>query len=111
MKIATRLLRMKNSSGEVRIPVNVFLPEREHDGTWFCRYEIDWPEGTWRSRAGGVDAVQSLFLALQMIGSDIYTSDYHKSGRLFLDAPGSGYGFPVPVTLRDLLVGEDRKFL
>ncbi len=57
------------------------------------------------------NSVQALFIALQMIGSEIYTSEYHKSGRLFVDKPGEGYGFPVPVTLRDLLVGDDKKFL
>jgi hypothetical protein len=109
--IATRVLRFRNAAGDIDMPVRIFAPELESDGTWFCRYEIDWPEGTWRSRAGGVDAVQALFSAFQMIGSDLYTSDYHKAGQLYLEAPGRGYGFPVPVTLRDLLIGDDRKYL
>jgi hypothetical protein len=25
------------------------------------------------------------------------------------EEPGAGYGFPVPATMRDLLVGEDAK--
>jgi hypothetical protein len=30
---------------------------------------------------------------------------------LVWEAPGQGYGFPVPNNIRDLLVGEDKKFL
>lgn len=56
-----------------------------------------------------IDSAQALLLAMQMIGSEIYTSSYHRSGNLFLDAPGRGYGFPVAATLRDLLEGDDRK--
>ena len=111
MIVATRVLKRRDATGTTDIPVHIFSPERESDGVWFCRYEIGWPEGKWSSRAGGVDSVQALFSALQMIGSDIYTSNYHKSGQLYLDAPGRGYGFPVPVTLRHLLVGDDKKFL
>jgi hypothetical protein len=54
--------------------------------------------------------MQALVLALEAIGSDIYTSSYHKAGALFFEAPGKGYGFPVPITLRDLLVGDDARF-
>jgi hypothetical protein len=49
-------------------------------------------------------------LAFQMIGADLYTSSYHKSGRLMFDEPGQGYGFPVPNSLRDLLIGHDREY-
>jgi hypothetical protein len=109
--VATRVLKLRSQEKDIDIPIRVFAPEREDDGAWFCRYEIEWPDGRWTSRAGGADSVQALFLALQMIGSEIYTSDYHKSGQLCLEAPGRGYGFPVPVTLRNLLVGDDVKFL
>lgn len=46
-----------------------------------------------------------------MIGGEIYASEYHKSGALFLDEPGRGYGFPVASSLRDVLIGDDAKFL
>jgi hypothetical protein len=45
-----------------------------------------------------------------MIGADLYTSTYHKRGLLSYIAPGKGYGFPVPATIRDLYVGEDKTF-
>jgi hypothetical protein len=57
-------------------------------------------------QAFGKDSVQAILLALQMIGADIYA--YHKSGRLMFEAPGQGYGVPVPESLRDWLVGNDR---
>lgn len=45
-----------------------------------------------------------------MVGTDIYTSDYHASGKLRWGEPGTGYGFPVPSSIRDLLIGDDKKF-
>jgi hypothetical protein len=59
----------------------------------------------------GIDAIQAFELALRMIGTNLYTSDLHRSGRLMWLQPGQGYGFPVPNTLRDLLVGEDKLYL
>ena len=61
-------------------------------------------------QAWGIDSVQAILLALQMIGADIYTSSYHKSGHLMFEEAGQGYGFPVPESLRDLLVGNDRTY-
>ena len=48
---------------------------------------------------------------MQMIGAEIYTSKYHKAGELCWETPGKGYGFPVVPTLRDLLQGDDAKYL
>lgn len=110
MTIGTRILKLQGPNVVTEIPVTVSQPAQENDGVWFCAYEIGWPEGAWRSRAGGIDALQAVYLALQMIGTDIYTSSYHQSGQLFLDTPGKGYGFPVPVTLRHLLVGDDANY-
>ncbi len=76
-----------------------------------CEYEIDWPEGTRKFAAHGLDSVQALELALKMIGSEIYTSEYHKSKMLSWEKPGRGYGFPVARNMRDLLEGDDAKYL
>jgi hypothetical protein len=54
--------------------------------------------------------MQALVIALKMIGADLYSSSYHKSGKLILDSPGRGYGFPVVTTMRDLLEGDDAKY-
>jgi hypothetical protein len=43
-------------------------------------------------------------------GAEIYTSDPHRSGRLFWLEAGQGYGFPIASGLRDLLVGDDARF-
>ena len=110
MLIANRILTLRNGSNQTQIPIRVFAPEKSTNGSWFCRYEIDWPEGTQVMEAGGFDAMQALVVALTMIGSDLYTSNYHKAGALFFDKPGTGYGFPVPANLRDLLVGNDAKY-
>lgn len=59
----------------------------------------------------GVDAIQALTITLGMIGAEFYSSSYHKSGSLVWDEPGNGYGFPLPPTLRDLLIGDDAKYL
>ena len=109
MLIASRVLTLRDADAEIEIPIRVFAPEQE-DHDWSCRYEIDWPEGTQAIAAGGTDSVQALVIALQMIGADIYSSNYHKLGKLVLDARGKGYGFPVVSSLRDLLEGDDAKY-
>jgi len=107
MLVATRSLTFRQESGEQRLDIRLFSPA-QRDNAWCCRYEIDWPEGTKAMEAWGVDAMQSLIMALNMIGTDIYTSSYHKAGALFFEAPGRGYGFPVPANIRDMLIGDDR---
>lgn len=109
MVIATRVLKLEGANGDVAIPIRVFAPERE-DNAWSCRYQIDWPEGTQDMTAGGADSMQALVIALKMIGADLYSSSYHRSGKLMFDASGGGYGFPVVTTMRDLLQGDDAKY-
>jgi hypothetical protein len=55
--------------------------------------------------------VQSLLIALQMIGAEIYASRYHEAGQLAWFERGRGYGFPVASNIRDLLIGDDAKYL
>lgn len=111
MLAANRILKLQERDRLKEISIRIFVPEPSVNNSWSCRYEVDWPEGTRAAEAGGVDSAQALFLAMQMIGSEIYASSYHKSGKLYLDEPNKGYGFPVPVTLRDLLIGDDKKFM
>jgi hypothetical protein len=108
MEIASRILLLRNGT-DIQIPVRVFAPIQQEPHAWSCRYQIEWPEGKETRDMWGVDSIQALLLALQAIGSDIYTSSYHKTGGLFFEMPGQGYGFPVPASLRDLLVGSDAK--
>ena len=46
--------------------------------------------------AFGVDSIQSILIALQKVGAEIYTSEAHKSGKLSWLERGDGYGFPLP---------------
>jgi hypothetical protein len=108
MMIASRILKLKISDREIAIPVTIFAPKHEGDA-WSCSYEIDWPEGKETTTAWGFDSVQALVVALQMIGAELYSSSYHKSGKLMLEAPGNGCGFPVVSSLRDMLEGDDAK--
>jgi Domain of unknown function (DUF6968) len=111
MLIGSRVLKLQGADGEMEISIRIFAPEKKASGSWFCRYEVDWPGEDHKMEIGGVDSVQALVLALQSIGAEIYSSNYHKAGQLFFDKPGAGYGFPVMPTLRDLLQGDDAKYL
>ena len=111
MKIADRKLTIRVAGENLEIPIRVFAPTQEASGSWFCRYEIGWPDKKSEMSIGGFDAMQSLVAALQIIGAEIYSSSYHKSGNLYWDKLGNGYGFPVVPTLRDLLQGDDHKYI
>jgi uncharacterized protein DUF6968 len=110
MMIASRVLKLNSPDGDVEVPVRIFLPEANTEGSFDCVYQIGWPDGQRTMTASGIDSVQALINALQMIGSEIYTSNFHKSGDLYLDQPGQGYGFPVPNSIRHLLTGDDTRF-
>jgi hypothetical protein len=111
MLIASRALKLRSGNNEKTIPVRIFAPKQAATGSWFCRYEIDWPGEHHKMDIGGADSVQALVLTMQTIGAEIYSSNYHKSGMLYVDAPETGYGFPVAPTLRHLLQGGDAKYL
>jgi len=110
MEIASRILTLHEDGQESTIPIRLSAPQQRDARAWSCCYEIGWPEGKKAREVWGFDSFQAIILALQAISTDIYTSTYHKSGNLFFDAPGRGYGFPVPVNLRDLLIGDDAKY-
>jgi hypothetical protein len=101
-------LKLRRGPADVPIPIRIFSPKQQNDN-WTCRFEIDWPDEMVALDAGGVDSVQALELALRMIGAFVYTSDHHEAGNRMGEAPGQGYGFPVPNSIRDLLIGEDQK--
>ncbi len=108
MVIATRVLKLRGENAE--IPIRIFAPVAADRG-WECSFEIGWPQGVQHKRAAGADAVQALEFALRLIGTLLYSSDLHEAGRLMWDQPGRGYGFPVPHTLRDQLIGDDARLL
>ena len=106
MLIAHRRLTISGPSDDMEVLVRLFQPEVD-GGTWICRYEIDWPSQKKSHFAAGIDSIQAIILALQMVGIEIYTSTYHKSGSLNWFEQSQGYGFPVTRNLRDLLIGDD----
>ncbi len=107
MIILSHTLYLRTGSKERPITVDIYKPEKR-EKAWVCRYVIDWPEGKRTFESAGQDPLQALVLALQMIGSELYTSAYHHEGRLRAYDREKGYGFPVAGSLRDLLVGADR---
>lgn len=111
MLIGGRELTLRDGDNEIKIPVRLFAPRKDAAGAWGCRYEIDWPDQMSAKEIFGFDSIQAIVLALQMIGFEIYTSEFHESGRLYCGKPGSGYGFPVMSEYRDLLQGDDAKYL
>lgn len=109
MLIASRVLTVRDGETETKVPVRLFAPEPDVRG-FACRFEIDWPEGRLERAAYGIDSVQALWIALQMVGAELYTSAYHEAGTLMFEEPGRGYGFPVPANMRDMLVGDDARY-
>lgn len=111
MIVGIRDLTLRDGSRDVKIQIRIHAPEQDSPGVWGCRYEVDWPGENRSVVAWGIDAIQALLIALGMVGAEIYSSNYHKSGNLFWIAPSKGYGFPVAPTIRDLLEGDDAKYL
>ena len=58
--------------------------------------------------AYGIDAIQALILALDILGAYINTSQAAKEGRLVWLKPGGGFGLPVSRNIEDILQGDDR---
>jgi len=110
MIAGTRTLTVVTDGGaEIPVEIRIFCPEVS-GAKWDCRYEIDWPEGTWKSHTLGNDALHALHLAQLKIGTDLYMSRYHHDRRMWWQKPWIGYGFPMPKDARDLLIGHDREF-
>src|SRR5215475_9240339 len=87
MLIATRVFKLCRTAGDIDIPVRIFALEQE-GASWSCKFEVDWPDGTMSIAAGGVDSVQALHPALELIGAQLYASDHHSSGMLMWLEPG-----------------------
>lgn len=109
MVILNRMLKIDAEGCQTEVPVRVYPPVDLGDH-WQCEYEIGWPDNARRRKVFGIDSIQSLLIALQTIGIEIYTSEAHKSGNLMWLERGDGYGFPLPAGVRDLYEGSDKSF-
>lgn len=105
-----RVLRLNAAGALVDVRVLISEPLREPK-SWMCRWEIRWPDRVRSNSAGGIDALQALLHAMQMVGIELYTSEEHRAGRLKWTDLGEGYGFPLTGGCRDLLEGGDAKYL
>jgi len=79
----------------IQIPVQVFMPVQE-DTDWSCTFSIGWPDLVLERKTFGIDTIQSLELALRMVGTGLYASEYHKAGRLMWLKPRRGLRISRP---------------
>ena len=91
--IAERQLVGKKGEQTFTVTVKIGRPVPHPEGDWECPYLISGPPNPISIRVAGVDAVQALYLALRMIGSDLrfLYKDIHLQ---WLDM--DDLGFPVP---------------
>jgi hypothetical protein len=106
----TRSLKLKTGGSDQPITIRISWPAYDKTA-WESHWEIDWPDRSGAGSARGIDAVQALMHALQMVGAEIYGSAEHLSGNLVWDEAYDGYGLPVPNSMRDLLLGDDARIL
>ena len=100
LPIAQRELELE---GARKITVVVGKPEKfPGDDDYYCPYQITGLGDDKVRYAGGIDGVQALWLALQMIAADLYTSSEAQNGKLTWHDERD-LGFPVPESVRDLL--------
>jgi hypothetical protein len=108
MIIAQRVLYANINSNKLEIRISIYCPRYDND-QWTCDYEICWPKMIRKSSAFGIDAVQSLILALNKIAVELYTSEFHQNENLIWQEEMNGYGFPLSYNLKDISVGDDKK--
>lgn len=102
-ELATRSLTL----GDKEVTVTIFTPSssEKYGGDCVCYYKIVGIAGMEESkRAIGIDGMQALFLALQRIGTDLYTSAEWRSGLLLWEGGRviGDLGFPVPDSIKDI---------
>ena len=93
--IARRLFKIDGQQAECR-----FFRLKEDAGSFFCRVQIDWPEGTKNKRAGGVDEVQALLLGMMLAHTDLLAAR-NNDGRAIEWLDSQSLGLPVTSSIRD----------
>ena len=108
-EIAVRQYSLVENGQRSDVTVRIFQPEPVHDEPHYrCGFQIEWPSGMKQRYAYGIDAIQALILALDILGAYINTSQVAKEGKLVWLEPGGGFGLPVPRGIEDVLQGDDR---
>lgn len=93
--IVRRTFKVDGNDAECR-----FLKPEEDGGDFFCQYEIDWPERTKVHRAGGVDEVQALLLAMKGAHANLLAAR-NMDGRDVEWLGGLSLGMPIARSIRD----------
>lgn len=109
-EFVARTLTVNAKEGRQTLTVRIFRP-MVAQASWECPWQIEWPDRTRTNSGHGVDSMQAVLHAMQMVGSELYASEEHRSGHLTWKEGYSGYGFPVPARIRDLLLRDDARFL
>jgi hypothetical protein len=88
--IARRELRLDDPTAPRPVIVELARPVPHPNGDFACPFRIEGLGEAKTRYAAGIDEIQSLLLALRMIGAILYTSIEHQDGRLkWLDDDGS----------------------
>ncbi|MBB4618168.1 DUF6968 family protein [Sphingomonas abaci] len=77
-----------------------FYKPQQDNSYFFCNVEIDWPEGTKRKRACGVDEIQALLLGMKMAHADLLSAR-NVDGRTVEWPDDKSLGLPISDILRD----------
>jgi hypothetical protein len=85
-----------------------YTPAEFPNESW-CPWQIDGLGSAVVRRTIGIDSVQALWLAFQIVGSELYACDEYRSGRLvaFPGKPLGDLGFPTFAETQDLLPKGD----
>jgi hypothetical protein len=75
--IAERCLTLNTGEEEREIRISLGRPYQEPDRAYFCPFRISGMGEDYLNRAGGVDSIQALQLALVMIGATLSTISEH----------------------------------
>lgn len=85
------------------VQVVIGKPQRFPDGSdYYCPFQITGIRKGKIMHAGGVDSVQALLLAMQMISANLYTSDEGRAGTLTWLGKRN-LGLPVAAPIQDLV--------
>ena len=101
--VVTRVLT--RSKGQ-KVTVTIGKPRKfRNESDYYCPFQIMGIGDEQVRYSGGVDTVQALQLALEQIGTRLYSSEEARTGKLSWDGGSTkgDLGFPVPDVIRDLV--------